>query len=266
MSIESTAIIESEVELADDVEVGAYSVLRGKVKIGKGTVIKDHVTIYGPITLGENNTVHPGAVLGNVSQDLKYKGEPAEVIIGDNNSIRECVTIQKGTGDGGSKTTLGNNNLIMAYVHVAHDCHIGNNVIIANSTQLAGHIIINDFAYIGGLTGIHQFATIGESCFIGFMSRISKDVPPYSIVEGNPAKPRTINTIGLSRRQFDQQDIVVLKKAFVILYVSKLTRKEKLESLNKDEFKNNVLVQHLLESDIKSANAKNGRALEELRD
>lgn len=178
----------------------------------------------------------------------------------------KCVTIQKGTGDGGGKTVIGSNNLLMGYVHVAHDCKIGNNVIIANTTQLAGHIIINDFAYIGGLTGIHQFTTIGESCFIGFMSRINKDVPPYCIVEGNPAKPRTINTIGLSRRQFEQQDIALLKKAFMILYVSKLTRNQKLEALKTEEFKNNFLVQNLLETNIKSANAKNGRALEELRD
>ncbi|MBU1101495.1 MAG: acyl-ACP--UDP-N-acetylglucosamine O-acyltransferase [Bacteroidetes bacterium] len=266
MSIDSTAIIESEVELAEDVEVGAYSVLRGKIKIGKGTVIKDHVTIYGPITFGENNTIHPGAVLGNVSQDLKYKGEAAEVVIGDNNSIREYVTIQKGTADGGAQTIIGNNNLLMGYVHIAHDCRIGNNVIIANTTSLAGHVIIDNYAYIGGLSGIHQFVTIGESCFVGFMSRINKDVPPYSIVEGNPARPRTINSVGLTRRNFHPDDIALIKKAFVTLYVSKVTRAEKLQTLQADEFKNNEFVQNLLAFDLASAKAKSGRALEELRD
>jgi len=265
MKIHSTAIIGKDVVLGKNIEIGAYCVVTGKVEIGEGCILKDHSVIYGPLKMGKGNVIHPGAVLGNINQDLKYRGEPSQVIIGDNNSIRECVTIQQGTVANQGKTIIGNNNLIMAYTHIAHDCVLGNNIIIANGTQLAGHIVIRDFAYIGGLTGVHQFVTIGKNCFIGFMSRINRDVPPFVIVEGNPSKERSINTEGLKRRNFNPDDITILRKAFIVLFVSGLTKPEKIKTLQKNEFADNQYVQQLIAAVEASANGKNGRALESLR-
>lgn len=266
MNIHPTAIVENEVTLGNNVEIGAYSVIKGKVEIGEGCILKDHTVIYGPLKLGRGNVIHPGTVLGNINQDLKYKGEPSQVIIGDNNSIRECVTIQQGTAANEGKTIIGSNNLIMAYTHIAHDCMLGNNIIIANGTQLAGHIIINDFAYLGGLVGVHQFVTIGRNSFIGFMSRINRDVPPFVIMEGNPSKERSINTEGLKRRNFDPEDITILRKAFIVLFVSGMTKVEKMKTLNKNEFANNIFVKELITFIEASAKGKNGRALESERD
>jgi UDP-N-acetylglucosamine acyltransferase len=265
MNIHPTAIIDKEVTLGNNIDIGAYCVIRGKVEIGDGCVLKDHAVLYGPLKLGKGNVIHPGAVVGNINQDLKYKGEPSQVIIGDNNSIRECVTIQQGTIANEGKTIIGNNNLIMAYTHIAHDCILGNNIIIANGTQFAGHIIIKDFAYIGGLVGVHQFVTIGRNCFIGFMSRINRDVPPFVIMEGNPSRERSINTEGLKRKNFSQEDIAILRKAFIVLFVSGLTQSEKIKSLQQNEFAENQFVQELTASVVSSTKGKNGRALEAVR-
>ncbi len=262
MNIHPTAVIDKEVALGKNIVVGAYSVIRGNVEIGEDCIIKDHAVLYGPLRLGRGNVIHPGAVVGNINQDLKYKGEPSEVIIGDNNSIRECVTIQQGTQANEGKTIIGNNNLIMAYTHVAHDCMLGNHIIIANGTQLAGHIIMKDYAYLGGLVGVHQFVTIGRNSFVGFMSRINRDVPPFVIMEGNPSKERGINTEGLRRRNFTSEDITVLRKAFIILFVSRLKREEKIKSLQKNEFADNPFVRELIASVEASTKGKNGRALE----
>jgi UDP-N-acetylglucosamine acyltransferase len=260
MNIHPTAIIDKSVTLGNNVEIGAYCVVKGEVEIGDGCILKDHSVIYGPLKLGKGNVIHPGAVVGNINQDLKYRGEPSQVIIGDNNSIREFVTIQQGTIANAGKTIVGNNNLIMAYSHIAHDCVLGNNIIIANSTQLAGHIIIKDFAYLGGLVGVHQFVTIGQNCFIGFMSRINRDVPPFVIMEGNPSRERSINTEGLKRKNFSASDISILRKAFIILFVSELNRQEKFNQLKQKEFAENEYVKELVASIEASAKGKNGRA------
>ncbi|QQS36707.1 MAG: acyl-ACP--UDP-N-acetylglucosamine O-acyltransferase [Ignavibacteriales bacterium] len=265
MNIHPTAVIESTVKLGSNVEVGAHAVIKGDVEIGDNSIIKDNSTIYGPLKMGTGNIIHPGVVLGNVSQDLKYKGEASQVIIGDNNSIRECVTIHQGTSSNKGKTIVGNNNLLMAYTHVAHDCALGSNIIIANGTQLAGHVHIDDFAYIGGLVGVHQFTTIGKNCLIGFMSRINKDVPPFVTVEGNPSKERFINVIGLKRKNYSPDEILLLKKAFNILFLSGKTLKEKQSLLSTEEFKNDIHVKELLDSVLASARGKNGRALEAFR-
>ncbi|HKB87030.1 MAG TPA: acyl-ACP--UDP-N-acetylglucosamine O-acyltransferase [Ignavibacteriaceae bacterium] len=265
MNIHPTAVMDSEVTLGGSVEVGAYCVIRGKVEIGDGCIIKDHAVLYGPLTLGKGNVIHPGAVVGNINQDLKYKGEPSRVIIGDNNSIREFVTIQQGTIANEGKTIIGSSNLIMAYSHIAHDCILGNNIIIANSTQLAGHIIIKDFAYLGGLVGVHQFVTIGRNCFVGFMSRINRDVPPFVIMEGNPSRERSINTEGLKRKNFSKEDISVLRKAFIILFVSEVPKTDKMQLLKENEFAGNQYVRELVASVEASASGKNGRALEAAR-
>ncbi len=265
MNIHPTALVDEDVVINDDVEIGAYSVIKGKVEIGRGTVIKDHATVYGPLKFGEGNIVHPGAVLGSVTQDLKYKGEETQVIIGNNNTFREYVTINQGTIANDGKTIIGNNNHIMAYAHIAHDCILGNNIIIANGTQLAGHIIIRDYAYIGGLTGIHQFVTIGGNCFIGFMSRINRDVPPFLTFEGNPGRERGINVIGLKRKNFAEEDIALLKKAYIILFMTGKTVDENGVTLRTGEFAKNKYVQELLEFYEARAKGKNGRALEALR-
>jgi UDP-N-acetylglucosamine acyltransferase len=266
MNIHHTAVIEKEVMLGNNVEIGAYSVIRGKVEIGDDCILKDHTVLYGPLKMGRGNVIHPGAVLGNINQDLKYKGEPSQVVIGDKNSIREYVTIQQGTATNEGKTIIGSSNLIMAYTHIAHDCILGNNIIIANGTQLAGHIIINDFAYLGGLVGVHQFVTIGRNSFIGFMSRINRDVPPFVIMEGNPSKERSINTEGLKRRNFNPEDLNVLRKAFIVLFVSGMTKTEKMKTLVKSEFADNPLVQELIAFVEASGRGKNSRALEAERD
>ncbi len=262
MKIHPTAIIDKDVKLGNDIEIGAYSIIKGKVEIGNGAIIKDHVIIYGPLVMGTGNTVHPGAVLGNINQDLKYKGEESIVIIGDNNSIRECVTIQQGTIANDGKTTVGNNNLIMAYVHIAHDCILGNNIIIANSTQMAGHVIIKDNVYFGGIVGVHQFVTIGRHSFLGFLSRINRDVPPFVIMEGNPARERGINVEGLKRKNFSSEDITDLRKAFSILFRSKIRLSERINLLETEKFYTKTIVRELIESVEASARGKNGRALE----
>ena len=265
MNIHPTALIDKEVKLGSNVEVGAYVVIKGEVEIGDNSILKDHSVVYGPLKMGSGNTVHPGAVLGNISQDLKYKGEVSQVIIGNNNSFRECVTVQQGTIANDGKTIIGDNNLIMAYTHIAHDCELGNNVIIANGTQLAGHIHIHDNAYIGGLVGVHQFVTIGKNCLIGFMSRINKDVPPFVTVEGNPSRERFINAEGLKRKNFSKEEISLLKKAFAVLFTSGKTHSEKISILNSDEFKDDKNVKELFLFIKASANGKNGRALEAFR-
>lgn len=265
MNIHTTAVIDAKAEIGSNVEIGAYAVIKGEVQIGDNCIIKDHSTIYGPLKMGSGNTVHPGAVLGNISQDLKYKGEASQVIIGTNNSIRECVTIQQGTIANDGKTIIGDNNLIMAYTHVAHDCVLGNNIIIANSTQLAGHIHIHDYAYIGGLVGVHQFVTIGRNCLIGFMSRINKDVPPFITVEGNPSKERFINAEGLRRKNFSEEEISDLKKAFSVLFISGKTLAEKEKILSSEEYRTHRSVKELFEFVLASSKGKSGRALEAFR-
>lgn len=265
MNIHPTAVIDKEVQLGANIQVGAFTVIKGDVTIGDGSVIMDHAVLYGRISMGSGNTVHPGAVVGNVSQDLKYKGEASQVIIGNNNSIRECVTIHQGTITNYGKTIIGNNNYIMAYTHIAHDCHLGNNIIIANSTQLAGHIVINDYAYIGGLVGIHQFVTIGRNCFVGFMSRINKDVPPFVTVEGNPARERAINVEGLKRKNFSSEEIAALKKAFNIFFIKGKSSREKLEFLKSEKIDTSPNVKILTDALVASASGKYGRALEAFR-
>jgi UDP-N-acetylglucosamine acyltransferase len=265
MSIHPTAIIDKEVELGNNVEVGPYSVISGKVKIGDGTVIKDHVTIYGPLRMGSENKVHPGAVLGDIPQHLSYKDEETEVIIGNNNVFREVSTVQQGSASGTGKTIVGDNNFIMAYSHVAHDCVVGNNIIMANLTQLGGHVVVQDFAYIGGVVGIHQFVTLGRYSFVGFSSRINKDVPPFVIVEGNPARERSINTVGLSRKNFSSEEIALLKKAFKVLFMKKTPLSEKREILTAGEFAGSAHVEELLTFIEAKARGKNGRAQEAMR-
>lgn len=217
-NIHPTATIEPGATIADDAIVGPYCHVGPKVTIGAGTHLKSHVAVTGRTTLGEHNVVWPFAVLGGDPQDLKFKGEDSELVIGDHNQIRESVTIQKGTANDDNITRVGSHNLIMCYVHVGHDCIIGDHIVIANNVQLAGHILMEDHANIGGATAVHHFVTISEYAYVGGMTRIVADVPPYMLVEGNPSRVRRVNSTLLTRSGFDDETIDALKKAFRQLY------------------------------------------------
>ncbi|MBN1794985.1 MAG: acyl-ACP--UDP-N-acetylglucosamine O-acyltransferase [Candidatus Omnitrophica bacterium] len=216
-----TAIIHEGARLTDSVEVGPYTVVDGTVSIGAGTRIGSHCVIQGNTTIGEGCRVFTGAVIGSIPQDLKYKGEKSALIIGNNNIIREYVTINPGTGRGGV-TRIGDNNLLMAYVHVAHDVRIGNQCVIANVGTLGGHVAIGDRVIIGGLAAIHQFVRIGSVAIIGGCSKVVQDIPPYSTCDGHPACVRGLNIEGLKRAGMSPAVRAALKKAFKILFFSKL--------------------------------------------
>ncbi|WP_036477801.1 acyl-ACP--UDP-N-acetylglucosamine O-acyltransferase [Myxosarcina sp. GI1] len=215
--IHHTAIIHPHAELDSTVRVAPYAVIGEEVKIGANTTIGSHVVIEGLTEIGADNQIFPGAAIGLEPQDLKYRGANSCVKIGDRNRIREYVTINRATGEG-EATVIGNDNLFMAYSHVGHNCAIANEVIIANSVAIAGHVSIDSMAVISGVLGVHQFVHIGRLAMIGGMSRISRDVPPYMLVEGNPARVRSLNLVGLKRRGFSSSQIKQLKQAFRLLY------------------------------------------------
>ncbi len=217
--IHPTAIISKKAKIASDVKVGPYTVIEDNVEIDSGCEIGPFCRIMGETRIGKNTRIYSHAVIGSPPQDLKYKGEKTRVEIGDNNIIREFVTINPGTAQSGV-TKIGSNNLIMAYAHVAHDCQIGNEVIIANAGTLAGHVKIEDKVIIGGLTGIHQFVRIGKLAIIGGCSKVVQDVPPFSTVDGHPVKIRGLNSVGLRRAGFDSSKIDLLKRAFKIIFFS----------------------------------------------
>jgi UDP-N-acetylglucosamine acyltransferase len=240
--IHPTAVIHPGAELHPTVQIGAYAVIGENVKVGPETTIGAHVVIEGPTEIGARNQIFPGAAIGLEPQDLKYNGEMSWVKIGDDNRIREYVTINRATG-AGETTLIGNNNLLMAYVHVAHNCVIEESVVIANAVSMAGHVQIESKAVIGGMVGIHQFVHIGCLSMIGGCSRIVQDVPPYMLVEGNPALVRSLNLVGLKRAGITTAEMGHFKKAFRTLYRSKHTMNEALEHL--DLLPDNEHLQHL---------------------
>jgi UDP-N-acetylglucosamine acyltransferase len=245
--IHPTAVIYPGAELDPTVEVGPYSVIGERVKIGANTKIGPHVLISGITEIGEENNIFPGAVIGLEPQDLKYKGAASRVKIGDRNQIREYVTINRATGED-EVTSIGNNNLLMAYVHVAHNCVLENGIVIANSVALAGHVHIESKAVIGGVLGVHQFVRIGQLAMLGGMSRIDRDVPPYMLVEGNPARVRSLNLVGLKRMGLSSEEIGVLKNAFRMLYRSQFTLNQAIESLaNLPDSSDNQYIAHIRE-------------------
>jgi len=229
--IHKTAIIDASAKLAKDVKVGAYSIIEEDVSIGVGTEIKAHVIISKHTDIGKNNRIFQFAAIGEEPQDKKYKQEPTRTIIGDNNTIREYVTINRGTIDDKHETRIGNNNWIMAYVHIAHDCVIADNVIIANGTTLAGHVHLDDYVILGGFTKLHQFCHIGAHAFTAMDTGFQKDLPPYVMAQGNPAVARTINAVGLKRRGFSQDSIKAIKKAFNLLYKSDLRLEQAVKEM-----------------------------------
>ena len=230
VTIHPTAIIHPAAQLHSTVEVGPYAIIGEGVKIGAQTKIGPHAIIEGITEIGEENQIFSGAVIGAVPQDLKYKGERSLVKIGNNNVIREYVTINRATGEN-EATVVGNNNLIMAYVHLAHNCILEDEIIMSNNVTLAGHVIVESQAIISGVLGVHQFVHIGSMAMVGGMSRINRDVPPFMLVEGNPAKVRSLNLIGLKRRGLSSEDIKLLKQAFRLLYRSEISFTEAIEKL-----------------------------------
>ncbi|MEB3343194.1 acyl-ACP--UDP-N-acetylglucosamine O-acyltransferase [Okeania sp.] len=228
--IHPTAIIAESAELHPTVQVGPYAVIGEKVKVEAGTTIGAHVVIEGPTEIGSGNRIFPGAAIGLEPQDLKYAGAPSMVKIGDNNQIREFVTVNRATYEEES-TVIGNGNLLMAYVHVAHNCIVEDSVVIANAVSLAGHVKIESKAVIGGIVGIHQFVHIGKMAMVGGMARVVQDVPPFMLVEGNPCLVRSLNLVGLKRAGLTSEDLAILKKAFRILYRSGKLFSEALEEL-----------------------------------
>ncbi len=228
--IHPTAIIDASAELDSSVEVGAYSIIGAHVKIDVGTHIASHVVVNGPTLLGKNNKIFQFSSLGEAPQDKKYKGEPTLLEIGDNNTIREFCTFNRGTIQDKGTTKIGNDNWIMAYVHIAHDCQIGNHTILANNSSLAGHVNIDDYAILGGFTLIHQFCKIGAHVITAVGSVVFKDIPPYITAAGYDAKPHGINAEGLKRRGFSADSILQIKRAYKALYRKGLTLEEaKLE-------------------------------------
>jgi UDP-N-acetylglucosamine acyltransferase len=232
--IHATAIVDKAAELASDVEIGPYCVVGPGVKIGKGTRLKAHVVVQGRTTLGEDNTIFPFASVGSVPQDLKYRGEPSELLIGDRNTIREYVSLNPGTTGGGMVTRVDNDNLLMMHCHIAHDCVLGNRNVIANGATLGGHVVIQDYVIVGGLVGIHQFVKIGSSAILGAGSMVSKDVPPFCNATGDRARLRGLNLEGLRRRGFDKAKLDTLKKAYRIIFQSKLKTAEALKKVRSD--------------------------------
>jgi UDP-N-acetylglucosamine acyltransferase len=234
--IHPTAIVSKKAEIEKDVEIGPYSYIGKKVQIGGGTRIGNNVIIEDYTTIGKNCNIFHHTVLGTIPQDINFKeGEETRLVIGDNNIIREFVMINRGTEHGGGVTRIGNGNFIMAYAHVAHDCMIGNNVIMANVVQLAGHVIVGDFACIGGLAAVHQFVRVGAYSMVGGMSGVSQDVLPYILVTGNRAEPYGINVVGLRRHGFSREDIKAIKQAYKIIFRSHLSLKEIIKELEKKE-------------------------------
>jgi UDP-N-acetylglucosamine acyltransferase len=222
-AIHATAIIDPAAELAADVTVGPYAVIGAKVKIGEGTTVGAHAVLEGPMTIGRDNRIHPHASLGGAPQDMKYRGEPTQLVIGDRNTIREFCTFNRGTVQDGGVTRIGDDNWIMAYVHIAHDVQLGNRTILANNATLAGHVHIGDWVIVGGLTGVHQFCHVGAHAMTGFQSHVSQDVPPYMMASGNPLAVRGFNVEGLRRRGFTPERIAQVKQMHRLIYRDGLT-------------------------------------------
>ena len=230
--IHPAAIVDPSAQLHESVTVGPFSVIGPNVTIAEGTTVASHVVINGHTTIGKNNQFYQFASIGEANQDKKYVGEPTQTIIGDNNVFRECCTVHRGTTQDEGITKIGSDNLVMCYTHIAHDCQIGDKVILANNCTLAGHVHVGDWVILGGFAMVHQFVHIGAHAFSAINSVILKDIPPYVMVEGRPAAPRTINSEGLKRRGFSSEGIMSIKRAFKSLYRKQLSLDDALAEIN----------------------------------
>jgi len=245
--IHPTAIVDSKAEIAEGVEIGPYSVIEKDVIIGEGTKIGPHVVIREGTRIGKQCHIFQFSSIGEAPQAFAYKGEKTYLLIGDQNFFREFVTIHRGTLPGGGKTIIGNNNYFMAYSHVAHDCQIGNQVVMANGATLAGHIQIEDHAIIGGLAAVHQFCQIGTHAFLSGLTGVSLDIPPYMLASGSRAKLFGLNLVGLKRHHFSEETLRALKKAYRTIFRSGLTLEKAIKQLSEDNIFRVPEVQHLLQ-------------------
>ena len=231
MLIDSKAIVNSHAELADDVTVGPYSVIGADVKIGAGTIIGSHVVIKGPTSIGKQNRIYQFTSIGEDPQDKKYAAEITRLEIGDRNTIREFTSMHRGTQQDNCVTKIGDDNLFMAYTHVAHDCIIGNNVIMANGASLAGHVHLNNNAILGGFTLVHQFTQVGQYSFAAMGSAITQDIPPFIMVGGKPTRPHGINSVGMERNGISTEDIRLIRNAYKIIYKMNLRLEDAIEKM-----------------------------------
>ncbi len=229
MSIHHLAVVHENARIGEDVTIGPFAVIGEHAVIGDSCEIGPHVVIDGHTEIGEQCKFYPGASIGSPPQDLKYQGEETRLVIGSHNIFREYVTVNTGTVGGGGVTRFGSHGLMMAYSHVAHDCHIGDHAILANCAALSGHVTIEDYAIVGGLSAIHQFARLGAHCILGGCSGVSQDIPPYMMASGTPGKVYGLNSVGLKRHNFSEESMKSLKKAYRILFRSKLNMKNALE-------------------------------------
>ena len=225
------AVVDRAAELDDDVEVGAYSVIGPGARIGKGTRIKSHVVVEGNTSIGRDNVIHQFATVGSPPQDLKYRGEDSRLVIGDGNTIREFASLNPGTAGGGMVTRIGRRNLLMMQSHIAHDCILGDDNIVANGAMLGGHVVVEDHVIIGALVGVHQFVAIGSGAIVGAGSMVSKDVPPYCNATGDRVRLRGLNLEGLQRRGFDKGRVEAIRRAYRILFRSNLKVREALDRI-----------------------------------
>lgn len=226
MSIDPRAVVDPAARLGSNVTVGPFSIVGPNVTIGDGTWIGPHVVINGPTQIGKDNRIFQFASIGEIPQDKKFHGEQSRLEIGDRNTIREFVTINRGTDDGGGLTRIGSDNWLMAYIHIAHDCIVGNHTIFANAASLAGHVRVEDYVILGGFTLVHQFCAIGQHAFTGMGSAIGKDVLPFVLVNGNPAQPYGLNSEGLKRRNFSKETQHALRDAYKLIFRSGMTLEE----------------------------------------
>jgi UDP-N-acetylglucosamine acyltransferase len=260
--IHPTAIVDASARLGDGAVIDAYAIVGPDVTIGARTRVRAHAHIECRTVLGDDCDIHPGAVLGADPQDLKYKGEATDLVVGDRNVIRECVTINRGTGLGGGHTVIGCDNMIMAYVHVAHDCRIGNGCLITNASQLSGHVAVEDMAIISGLVAIHHFVTIGSMAFVAGHATVRADVPPYMIVDGNPARVRRLNAEGMRRRGIPAASMEALERVHRLVY-QEMNWAEGLERIAADpELASDPYVANLVAHHKASQAGQQGRALE----
>lgn len=245
-SIHKTAIIDRKAKIDSGVEIGPFCIVKKGVQIKKGTKLLSHVIIEGNTEVGENCIFHPFSSIGFPPQDLKYRDEPTKLTIGTNNIVREYVTIHRASVGGDETTTVGSNNYLMAYVHIAHNCKVGNHIVMANAATLAGHVVVEDFTIIGGLSAVHQFSRIGRYAMVGGLSGVVQDIPPYMVAAGSRAKLFGPNTIGLKRHGFSDQAITAIKKAYKILFREKRPLKDAIRKVQ-DDFGGSKEIKHLIE-------------------
>jgi UDP-N-acetylglucosamine acyltransferase len=231
VSIDPRAVVSPDAQISDGVHIGPYAVIGPQVSIGPGCWIGPHAVINGPTVLGADNKVFQFASIGEAPQDKKYNGEPTRLVVGDRNVFRECVTVNRGTVTGIGETRIGHDNLLLAYTHVAHDCVLGNHIVLSNTVNLAGHVELGDWVIMGGFAGAHQFCKVGAHAFIGNNTSVIRDIPPYVLATGHPAEPRSVNVEGLKRRGFSEDQIRAIRNAYKVLYRSDLKLEDAVTQL-----------------------------------